>query len=97
MIDFNITLHNDNVFLRSIKVSDLDEFWKLTKDTNIWKYTPLDLSIKSELEKWLNVGIDNYNKKIRLLFTIIDKSNNQIIGSSSFGNIFEIDKRIEIG
>lgn len=72
MIDFNITLQNDNILLRPIIISDLGEFWKLTQGTNIWKFTPLDLSIKSELEKWLNIGIDHYNKKIRLPFTIIN-------------------------
>jgi RimJ/RimL family protein N-acetyltransferase len=33
----------------------------------------------------------------RLAFTIIDKNKNQVIGSTSFGNISERDKRIEIG
>jgi len=35
--------------------------------------------------------------KARLAFCIIDKSNNQVIGSTSFGNISTRDKRIEIG
>jgi len=96
-MDFNIELQTENVLLRPIKVDDFDSFFDLTKDESMWIYYTSDLSIEGNLEKWIDDAITDGVEKKRLAFTIIDKKQNQIIGSTSFGNISHYDKRIEIG
>jgi len=97
MIDINLTLQSDKVILRPIIIEDFEKFIHLTNDKKMWTYYPLDLSIKSELEEWVNIAIRHMEEKTRIAFTIVNKDNNKIIGSTSFGNISENDKRIEIG
>jgi RimJ/RimL family protein N-acetyltransferase len=97
MIDFDIVLESENVMLRPIKKEDIDAFIGLTKDRSMWVYFTSDLSIAMELIKWVDSAIEETSCKKRLAFTIIDKEKNEIVGSTSFGNISDYDKRVEIG
>lgn len=97
MLDFTLTLENDKLQLRPINADDYIPFEKLTSDKSMWTYFTSDLSVESELKGWIDNAIRDMANKTRLAFTIIDKANNQPIGSTSFGNISLRDKRIEIG
>lgn len=97
MLDFNLILQTNEILLRPIKLDDFDPFSKLTYDKSMWIYFTSDLSEKAELKKWIETAVIENEKKIRLAFTVIDKSTNNPIGSTSFGNISYKDKRIEIG
>lgn len=97
MLDFNLTLQTNEILLRPIKLDDFDPISKLTNDRSMWIYFTSDLSEKAELKKWIETAVIENEKKIRLAFTVIDKSTNNPISSTSFGNISYRDKRIEIG
>jgi len=97
MIDFNISLENTNLFLRPMQKSDADLFYKATSPKTLWIYFTSDLSVKSELIEWMESALNGLQKKERLPFTIIAKSSQAVIGSSSFGNISYRDGRMEIG
>ncbi len=97
MLDFNLTLQSTKVLLRPIIPADYFSFEKLTNDKSMWIYFTSDLSEKSELKKWVETTVSENEKNTRLAFTVIDKSTNQPIGSTSFLNISVRDKRIEIG
>lgn len=97
MIDFDLILQNDKILLRPTIEEDIEGFSQLTNDTKRWYFFTSDLSNRLELENWVNDSLIQRQKQLRLPFTIIDKSNNGIIGATSFGNISYIDQRIEIG
>ena len=97
MIDFDLILQTDRVVLRPLIPDDYKSFDKLTEDKSMWIYFTSDLSEKTELKNWIDNAIVDAQNKIRLAFTIIDKSTNNPIGSTSFGNISFKDKRAEIG
>lgn len=97
MIDFDLVLQNEKILLRPTVFKDITEFVQLTTDKNMWIYFTHDLSERPELENWVNVSLFERENKTRIPFTIIDKSNDKTIGATSFGNISNRDKRIEIG
>ena len=97
MIDFNIVLETERIKLRPITREDLASYWKLTRDKSMWTYFTSDLSDYDELKKWVDEAIENISSGKRLAFTILNNIDNQVIGSTSFGNISDYDKRIEIG
>ena len=76
---------------------DYSSFVLLTEDPAMWIYFTSDLSVKSELHDWIDTAINDMKNKVRIAFTIINKSTNQPIGSTSFGNVSFKDKRLEIG
>jgi RimJ/RimL family protein N-acetyltransferase len=97
MIDFDLKLQTGNILLRPTIVEDIEGFAGLTTDKTMWICFTNDLSDKTELEIWVNDALIQKENKTRLPFTIIDKKTNELIGSTSFGNISYRDKRIEIG
>ena len=97
MIDFSLSLSSERLILRVIKGSDFEKFLDLTDDKSMWIYFTSDLSNKNELRTWVSKALLQHEKKTRLPFTIIEKNSNEVIGSTSFLNFSERDKRIEIG
>lgn len=97
MIDFLKTLETNQVLLRPLRQEDYNRFAEITDDKDLWIYFTNDLSDKDILYKWVESGVQEINYKKRLVFSIIDKQTNSLIGSTSIGNISERDKRVEIG
>ena len=97
MIKFDLILQTNKVLLRPLVYNDINDFSNLTKDESIWKYFTSDLSDKEQLTNWVDEALIAIQNKTRMTFTIIDLKTNKIVGSTSFGNISERDKRIEIG
>lgn len=97
MIDYNKIIETDHVILRPIKEADFEEMKVLTKNEKVWTYFTSNLSNENELLLWIKNAVNSNENKERLAFTIIDKRNNEIIGSTSLGNFSNRDKRIEIG
>ena len=97
MLDFNLTLQTTRILLRPMVPDDYFSFERLTIDKSMWIYFTSDLSEKAELKKWVETAFTENEKKTRLAFTVINKSTDQPIGSTSFINISYRDKRIEIG
>lgn len=97
MIDFNLVLETNTIKLRPLIKEDLTLYAELTGDKSMWIYFTSDLSDFDELTKWIDDALTQTSDKKRLAFSVINKDNNQIMGSTSFGNISYCDKRIEIG
>jgi len=97
MIKFHKAFETDHVLLRPLIAENVNHFKHLTEDKKLWIYFTDDLSDSATLNDWVETGLSQMKQKSRLAFTIIDKANNKIVGSTSLGNISERDKRIEIG
>ncbi len=97
MIDFNLTLQTEKIFLRPLIADDYYSFKNITTDPQVWIYFTSDLSVAADLRVWVDTAVNDIKSKSRLAFTIIDKLSGKPIGSSSYGNISYHDKRIEIG
>lgn len=90
-------LENEDVILKPVEISDIEGYCEIAFDKDIWDYTTGKLCNKKDVEDYVNKGIQDRENAKRLMFTIISKKDNSIAGSSSFGNISERDRRIEIG
>ena len=97
MIDFSLQLANEQILLRPMEPEDFDEISKLTQDSEMWFYFTSDLSNLELLRTWIDSAVIDRKDKKRLAFVIIEKASGKIMGSTSFGNYSERDKRIEIG
>ena len=97
MISPNLQLQTDKVILRPLQKSDTDLFRPLVTDPSVWKWFTFFLNEPGQLEKWIDMAIEDRGKGIRIPFTIVEKSTGAICGSTSFGSISYFDQRIEIG
>ncbi len=93
MLDQNLILENNQILLRVIQEQDFSLLRLLANDPDLWIYFTQDLSIEQDFYKWVKPAMTGE----RLQFVVIDKSRNQLIGSTAFGNYSAVDQRIEIG
>jgi len=92
-LDFNLLLEDDQILLRPLEESDISKLMELASLPELWKYFTYDLSNPEDFQDWIQPAIN----KQRLQLLLIDKQENEIIGSSAFGNYSNRDLRIEIG
>ena len=97
MLDFEKNIHSEKVILRPMNVNDFDKMKVLTNDTEMWYYFTADLSNEQILKNWIESAISELKDKKSLPFTIIDPTNDNIIGTTRIGNISETNNRVEIG
>ncbi|RZM23118.1 MAG: N-acetyltransferase [Pedobacter sp.] len=98
MIPADLTLETSRVLLRPFEEKDRDAFWLLaSQDPDMWSFFSLNLSDEQQLRHWMQMAFADKQAGTRMPFAIIDKSTNQVAGSSSMGNISYHDLRLEIG
>ena len=90
-------METGSVSLRLLHREDFPALLPISKSEKIWKYFTKNLFIESELRKWIDEAVDDYQHERRVPFTIINKANGELCGSTSFGNISFYDRRLEIG
>ena len=93
----HIILENEFVLLRPMKKTDFGELSKIAYDYDIWKFTVSRCMNDEELHDYIITAVKEREKESRYPFVILDKNSNLAAGCSSFGNISNKDKRLEIG
>lgn len=93
----NLTLKNSHVILRPISLDDREQFSKITFDPEIWRYFVTRVTTSEDLDCFMNSSVQDTLDGSRVVFAIIDCHKQEIVGSAAFGNIFESERRIEIG
>ena len=93
----HIILENDSVLLRPLEKNDFNDLSAIAYNYDIWRFTVSRCMNDEELSKYINTALKDKSKEVRYPLVIISKKNNRIAGSTSFGNISNRDKRLEIG
>ncbi|PYF06792.1 GNAT family N-acetyltransferase [Ureibacillus chungkukjangi] len=92
-----INLENEIVELRPIQLEDAEGILRAGMYPEIWEHLSVSLLTKEAVELYIENAIKEREANISYSFVIIDKATNQIIGSTSFLDIAENHKRVEIG
>lgn len=93
----DIILEDSAVLLRPVTTADADGFRAIFFDPPLWEYTVSKITTDDELNAFITESKTNITNKIRRAFAIIDKTSGEIAGTSSYGNLSEIDRCVEIG
>ena len=97
IISPELKLETDKVLLRPLQHLDIASFSQIANDESLWKYFTFLLNDPLQLERWVEVALQEREEGKRIPFTIIEKASGNVCGSTSFGSISYYDKRIEIG
>lgn len=100
MYDFfqqDIVLEND--YIKLVPFSDCyeDGLRKIIFDEEITKYTGNHFIHDDDLKNYIKRTLASRNEKVSYPFIVIDRSSDQVAGSTRFGNIVFHSKRLEIG
>lgn len=101
-MDFNfnddIILENERVLLRPLLMGDkVNLLPVVVSDSSLLQYSPSPVYSDALLQQYIQTALEERNNQQRYPFVIFDKQKNTFAGSTSFANIWNRDKRIEIG
>ncbi|UCH66196.1 MAG: GNAT family N-acetyltransferase [Ignavibacterium sp.] len=87
------TLEDDLIILRPLRENDFETLYEVAKDPLIWKQHPCSDRYKSSVySKFFEESIKSNGALI-----ILDKSSNNVIGSTRFKPVDNVESAIEIG
>jgi RimJ/RimL family protein N-acetyltransferase len=96
--DKEIILENKRVLLRPLESEDYDLLLEVaTKDKDLLQYSPTPLHTPELFKEYLTNALKERNIQFRYAFTVYDKDSQKFAGSTSFANVSNYDKRLEIG
>ncbi|GAO42140.1 GNAT family N-acetyltransferase [Flavihumibacter petaseus] len=94
---FSLRLESSRVIMRPLAAEDLEAFWAISQDEDIFTWFTKLLNERDQLVAWIGDALEQRRTHIRFPFTVIDKPTGRVAGSTSLGSISFPDQRIEIG
>jgi len=94
----DIELSNERTQIRPLKIEDLQHLLPVaTQHKDLVRFSPVLIHSEGHLRDYISQAVQERKNNIRYAFIIWDKLKNQYAGSTSFLNISNKDKRLEIG
>ena len=93
----DIMLENNRAKLTPLKTSDINELDKIAYDPSLWKLGMSNIKQQKDLEEYIDNALQERSVKSSYPFLIFDKQTNSVAGSTRYGNISFVNKRLEIG
>jgi RimJ/RimL family protein N-acetyltransferase len=97
LIKSGIQLEGKSVKLIPMSLEHLDGLFEASNHSELWKYSPSKVSKPEDLENMMNKNMKLIEQGLEYPFVIFDKDTNEIVGSTSYLNISEPHRKLEIG
>ncbi|MBC7887853.1 MAG: GNAT family N-acetyltransferase [Ferruginibacter sp.] len=92
-----IILENDRASLTPLIESDFEKLEPIAYHPEIWRVGMSNLIGPAQLKAYIQTALKERERYQSYPFLIFDKKNNEVAGSTRFGNISFENKRLEIG
>ncbi|KZE78102.1 GNAT family N-acetyltransferase [Myroides marinus] len=96
-IPYPLVLEGNTVKLVPLEEHHLEELYKASSDKELWRLVPTDCSDRDTFYANYRNALAARDKGEQYPFVILDKETNAIIGSTRFFEMYEADKKLEIG
>ena len=91
-------LEDEYVALKPMQPNHIKDLYRAGKDLAIWQWTTANYCQTLDITKqWVESCIEKARLNLQQPFVIVDKTQNEIVGSTSYLNISVEHKSIEIG
>ncbi|MFD0862266.1 GNAT family N-acetyltransferase [Sungkyunkwania multivorans] len=91
------TLENDIVLLKPLTPEHFDVLLPISKQLDVYRYSPSDISTDKKLKVYLQAAIDLRSEGRAIPFLVHDKRTSEVAGCTRFGHIDHKNKVIHIG
>ncbi|MDM1364280.1 GNAT family N-acetyltransferase [Myroides marinus] len=96
-IPYPLVLEGNIVKLVPLEEHHLEELYKVSSDKELWRLVPTDCSDRDTFYANYRNALAARDRGGQYPFVILDKETNAIIGSTRFFEMYEADKKLEIG
>jgi RimJ/RimL family protein N-acetyltransferase len=66
-------------------------------DESLWRWTPKKIKNADDMKRYVETALDEQRREVTLPFATVEKSSDEIVGSTRFLNIDANNRRAEIG
>ena len=92
-----VTLTSPVVRLEPLTLVHVDALARIGLDAELWRWIPTAMASADEMRGYVATALDEQARGVSLPFAIVDATNDEVIGSTRFGNIDVRNRRLEIG
>jgi RimJ/RimL family protein N-acetyltransferase len=92
-----VTLRGTTVRLEPMTIGHATALARVGLEPELWRWIPIPVTTTDEMRAYVANALDESRRGVSLPFVIIDQASDQVIGSTRYGNIDAIDRRVEIG
>lgn len=92
-----VILEGRFVRLEPLRTEHLEMLCRVGLDEEIWRWSPTRIVTREDMERYLEIALNEQRKGVSLPFAIIERKGGNIVGSTRFGNIDPGHRRAEIG
>lgn len=92
-----VTLNGEHVTLRPLTLSDAPPLTEIGLDEDTWKWLPNRVTNAAEMLAYVQQALTQQEQDTALPFVVIDRASGQVIGTTRYGNIDKVHRRVEIG
>ena len=92
-----VVLENERARLAPLSMEDFSRLEKIAYHPDLWKLGMNTIKDAADLEAYMKIALSDRTRQLSYPFSIFDKQENAIAGSTRFGNISFANKRLEIG
>lgn len=92
-----VTLENNRVLLQPLQKADWAILWPIAKEIDIFTYGPSDISSPEKLQSYIDAALAEAATHQGIPFLVYDKTSQEAIGCTRFGNIDPRNKVLHIG
>jgi RimJ/RimL family protein N-acetyltransferase len=92
-----VILEGEFVRLEPLRIEHLDALCEIGLDETLWRLTTNVVENSDDMRRYVKIALNDFEKKLSLPFVTIEKSSQEIVGSTRFGNIDPKNKKAEIG
>jgi RimJ/RimL family protein N-acetyltransferase len=92
-----VTLEGEHVRLEPLTMAHHAALWEIAKDHDLWRWTATDIRTPDDLTRYMQTALAEQAAGRALPFATIAKAAGRPVGSTRFGNIEPLNRRVEIG
>ncbi len=92
-----VTLEGDHVRLEPLTMAHHAVLWETAKDHDLWRWTASDIRKPEDLTRYMETALAEQAAGRALPFATVARAHGRAVGSTRFGNIEPLNRRVEIG
>jgi RimJ/RimL family protein N-acetyltransferase len=92
-----VILEGEHIRLEPLRVDHLPALVKVGMDQSLWQWTANIVKTEADLERYVRTALADQAKGVALPFVTVERESAKVVGSTRFGNIDAINRKVEIG
>ncbi len=92
-----LVLEGAHVRLEPLALAHLDHLCEIGLDEDLWRWTIAQVRTREEMRAYIEAALQAQREGTALPFATIEKGSGMVVGSTRYGNIDLVNRRVEIG